>query len=309
MTLLVKGKLLLRKICEVAEEAVGLRAPPVSKSLTADIHPAALNEEGKDSSDKLGEAKSCEIGEVTSDGAVNDPAVDGEEELGKEKDVIDLRRVPHDVDKERGDDGSQDITQRPSDWVELENVKHSHQEGEGMPQEVLQEKGQTVEGDGEEKETTVGYVKGLLEPEEVVVTPFTIENKLAEPAKELLADEAMKQFCRLENRKLKAEPAEKNKRCREPNLFCGNGLNRDNTLVKRQEDDVTAETREGQHGKLKMVKMEALIIPEQAGGEVTGVGREDNTEVGNCSNGEEGIIDCFSADEGMSEAVLPAADF
>ena len=46
MTLLVKGKLLLRKICEVAEEAVGLRAPPESKSLAADIHPAALNEEG-----------------------------------------------------------------------------------------------------------------------------------------------------------------------------------------------------------------------------------------------------------------------
>ena len=81
----------------MAEEAVGLGAPPESKSLAADIHPAAPDEEGKDASDNLGEAKSCEIGEVTSDGAVNDPAVDGEdvvdspateEELGKEEDTI-----------------------------------------------------------------------------------------------------------------------------------------------------------------------------------------------------------------------------
>ena len=197
MTLLVKGKLLLRKICEVAEEAVGLRAPPVSKSLTADIHPAALNEEGKDSSDKLGEAKSCEIGEVTSDRAVNDQTVDGEdvldspatkEELGKEKDVID--KVLPDVDKARGDadDLSQDVPQSPSGLVE--NVEHS-QQGVGMHQKVLQGKGQTVEGDGEGMETKVGYVKGLLEPEEVVVTPFTIENKLAELAKELLADKVL----------------------------------------------------------------------------------------------------------------------
>ena len=83
----------------------------------------------------------------------------------------------------------------------------------------------------------MGYVKGLPEPEEVVVKPFTIENKLAELAKELLADmNIMKQFGRLENPKLKAEPAEENKGCREPNHFCGSGLNRDDTLEKRQED-------------------------------------------------------------------------
>ena len=108
--------------------------------------PAAPDEDCKDSSDKLGEAKSCEIGEVTSDGAVNDPAVDGEdvldspatkEELGKEKDVID--KVLPDVDKARGDadDGSQDVTQSPSDW--METVEHS-QQGVGMHQKVLQGK-------------------------------------------------------------------------------------------------------------------------------------------------------------------------
>ena len=43
--------------------------------------PAAPDEEVKDSSDKLGEAKSCESGEITSDGVVNDPAVDGEDVL------------------------------------------------------------------------------------------------------------------------------------------------------------------------------------------------------------------------------------
>ena len=81
-----------------------------------------------------------------------------------------------------------------------------------MHQKVLQGKGQTVEGDGEEIETKVGYVKGLPEPEEVVVKPFTIENKLAELAKELLAGtNTMKQFGQLENPKLKAEPAEVNK--------------------------------------------------------------------------------------------------
>merc|ERR1712240_299888 len=118
----------------------------------------------------------------------------------------------------------------------------------------------------------------------------------------------MKQFGRLENRKLKAEPAEGNKGCREPNIFCGNGLNRDNTLEKRQEVDFTAETREGQHIKLKMVKMEALVKPEQAGGEVTGVCREDDTEVGNCSDGEEEIIDCLSGDEDMSEVYSEDSD-
>ena len=180
--------------------------------------PAAPDEDCKDSSDKLGEAKSCEIGEVTSDGAVNDPAVDGEdvldspatkEELGKEKDVID--KVLPDVDKARGDadDGSQDVTQSPSDW--METVEHS-QQGVGVHLKVLQGKGQTVEGDGEEKETKVGNVKGLPEPEEVVVKPFAIENKLAELAKELLADmNTMKQFGQLENPKLKAETAEVNK--------------------------------------------------------------------------------------------------
>ena len=51
--------------------------------------PAAPDEEVKDSSDKLGEAKSCEIVEVTSDGVVDgedvldSPAT--KEELGKEK--------------------------------------------------------------------------------------------------------------------------------------------------------------------------------------------------------------------------------
>merc|ERR1712240_54116 len=118
----------------------------------------------------------------------------------------------------------------------------------------------------------------------------------------------MKQFGRLENRKLKAEPAEGNKGCREPNIFCGNGLNRDNTLEKRQEVDFTAETREGQHIKLKMVKMEALVKPEQAGGEVTGVCREDDTEVGNCSDGEEEIIDCLSGDEDMPEVYSEDSD-
>merc|ERR1719474_1267652 len=115
----------------------------------------------------------------------------------------------------------------------------------------------------------------------------------------------MKQFGRLENPKLKAEPAEENKCCREPNHFCGNGLNRDDTLEKRQEDAVTAETSKGQHDK---VKMEALIKPEQAGGEVTGVCREDDIEVGNCSDGEEEIIDCLSGDEGMSEVYSEDSD-
>jgi len=132
---------------------------------------------------------------------------------------------------------------------------------------------------------------------------------LAELAKELLADmNTMKQFCWLENPKLKAEPAEENKGCHEPNHFCGNGLNRGDTLEKRQEDDVTAETSKGQHGKLKMVKMEALTKPEQAGGEVTGVCREDDTEVGNCSDGEEEIIDCLSGDEDMSEVYSEDSD-
>ena len=160
--------------------------------------PAAPDEEVKDSSDKLGEAKSCEIVEVTSDGVVDGEGVldspATKEELGKEKDVID--KVLPDVDKARGDadDGSQDVTQSPSDWVE--NVEHS-QQGVGMHQKVLQGKGQTVEGDGEEIETKVGYVKGLPEPEEVFVKPFAIENKLAELAKELLADmNTMKQFGR-----------------------------------------------------------------------------------------------------------------
>ena len=136
-----------------------------------------------------------------------------------------------------------------------------------------------------------------------------IENKLAELAKELLADmNTMKQFGQLENPNLKAEPAEENKGCREPNHFCGNGLNLDNTLEKRQEVDFTAETMEGQHIKLKMVNMEALIIPEQSGGEVTGECREDDTEVGNCSDGEEEIIDCLSGDEGMSEVYSEDSD-